>query len=502
MKRNLRGIGGFEPTIEPMSPRRAAAPLLALLALALPAAAQGSRVLEMGPRGTVVAREDPHVPRAPAAERHAPREAPARASAARSRPLRTPRVLRSLLAAGAIDQPTHDRALGAFRRARELGRRLSGARATALRGVVADLEGMAARGAVRADRLPALVETLERNAQWWSSGPLLAAGARVSFTGSGLVWQHYPGHGIQIQWLGTWGKANGLWGEKDRDAEFAALVSESVALAGSRAGGIGFEYLFPFGGGNPPWVSGLAQGTALTALVRAGLRLKDPTWFDAARRAIGIFRVAPPEGVAQRTAAGTHYLQYSYNPRLHILNGFIQSLNGLFDYAKILDDPEGRELFAAGRAQAAVELPRYDTGGWSKYSEYTDSSLHYHEVLRGFLGGLCTRLQRAKQDDQPFCRYAAKFLLDLQRDPEVRFTSQRSPRARRAARARFTIDKPATVTLTITRGSFTHRATAAVASGPHSFGWRPPRAGTYALRIDARDLNGNTSTTTGAVAVR
>jgi hypothetical protein len=360
---------------------------------------------------------------------------------------------------------------------------------------------MAARGAVRADRLPALVETLERNARWWSTGPLLAAGARVSFSGSGLVWQHYPGHGIQIQWLGTWGRANGLWGEEDRDAEFGALVSEAVSLAGERAGGIGFEYLFPFGGGNPPWVSGLAQGTALTALVRAGLRLKDRTWFDAARRAVGVFRVAPPEGVAQRTAAGTHYLQYSYDPRLHILNGFIQSLNGLFDYAKILDDPEGRDLFAAGRAQAAVELPRYDTGGWSKYSEYTDSSLHYHEVLRGFLGGLCTRLQRAKQEDQPFCRYAAKFLLDLEREPEVRFTDQRSPRARRATRVRFTIDKPATVTVTISGGSFTHRATASVASGARSFGWRPPRPGTYALRVDARDLNGNTSTTSGTVTV-
>lgn len=451
--------------------------------------------------GVVNARQDPYVDHAPPRERRAAPATAASADRAAARP-RTPRVLRALLTTGQIDQATHDRALAAFRRARGLSRSLSGARRGAMRGVVADLEGMAARGAVRADRLPALVETLERNSAWWSTGPLLAAGARVGFAGSGLVWQHYPGHGIQIQWLATWGKANGLWGAKTRDAEFEALVGEAVSLAGDRAGGIGFEYLFPFDGGNPPWVSGLAQGTALTALVRAGLRLRDRTWYDAARQAIGIFRVAPPEGVAQKTAAGTHYLQYSFAPRLHILNGFIQSLNGLFDYAKVLDDEEGRALFAAGRAEAAVELPKYDTGGWSWYSEYTQSSLHYQDVLRGFVAALCTRLQRAKQPDEPFCNYAAQFTLDLVRDPVLTFSSDQGiPRAGRRARVRFTIDKPGTVTLVIRRGGFTHRAVVPVRAGRHALGWRPPRAGDYAISLSATDLAGNQSTATTTVTV-
>lgn len=470
--------------------------------LAAPVSAPASRVMIMDARGAVHARQDRLVAPAPPNERRAARPAPAAAPRATSE-ARTPKVLQALLATNQIDQPTHDRALAAFRRATDLARRLSGARAAAMRGVVRDLEGMAARGAVRADRLPALVETLERNSSWWSTGPLLSAGARVGFAGSGLVWQHYPGHGIQIQWLGTWGKANGLFGTKGKDTEFANLVAESVALAANRAGGIGWEYLFPFGGGNPPWVSGLAQGTALTALVRAGLRLKDPTWYDAARQAVGIFRVAPPEGVAQKTAAGTHYLQYSYAPRLHILNGFIQALNGLFDYAKVLDDAEGRALFAAGRAQAAVELPKYDTGGWSMYSEYTESSLHYHDVLRGFLARLCTRLQRSKLNDDPFCHYAAEFTLDLSRDPVVTFDApQGTLRAKRPARVRFTIDKPATVTMTIRRGTFTHRAVVGVRSGPHSFGWTPPTSGSYAISISATDYAGNSISVSSAATVR
>lgn len=486
-----------------MSSRTAAGLLVAALTLLIAASAQASRVLVMDRHGAVHARQDRFVPPPPPEDLVAhPGARPAAAPRATAE-ARTPEVLQALLATGQIDQATYDRALGDFKRASELARKLTGARRVALSGVVADLEGMATRGAVDASRLPALMATLEANIRWWSTGPLLSSGARVTLSGSGLVWQHYPGHGIQIQWLGTWGKANGLWADKQHDTQFGDLVSEAVSLAGNRAGGIGFEYLFPFDGGNPPWVSGLAQGTALTALVRAGARFKDPEYYAAARSAIGIFRVAPPEGVAQATAAGTHYLQYSFAPRLHILNGFIQSLNGLFDYAKILDDQEGRALFAAGSAEAAVELPSYDTGGWSLYSEYRDSNLAYHDLLRGFLGGLCTRLQRAKQPDEPFCQYASRFTLDLTNPPVITFDkSQGTLRAKKPARVRFSIDKPGTVTLVITRGSFTHRAVVPVASGPHSFGWKPPAAGSYRIAISATDLAGNMSTVDSGATVR
>lgn len=493
----------FERTIELMSSRTATGLLVAALTLLFAASAQASRVLVMDRHGAVHPRQDRFVPPPQPEDLVARPSASAAAAPRATAEPRTPEVLQALLATGQIDQATHDRALGDFKRASELARKLAGARRVALSGVVADLEGMAARGAVDASRLPALMATLEANIRWWTTGPLLSSGARVTLSGSGLVWQHYPGHGIQIQWLGTWGKANGLWSSRKHDTEFADLVSESVSLAGNRAGGIGFEYLFPFDGGNPPWVSGLAQGTALTALVRAGARFKDREYYDAARSAIAIFRLAPPEGVAQATAAGMHYLQYSFAPRLHILNGFIQSLNGLFDYAKILDDEEGRALFAAGSAQAAVELPNYDTGGWSLYSEYRDSNLSYHDLLRGFLGSLCTRLTRSGTDGEPFCKYASRFTIDLTTPAVITFDrSQGTLRAKRAARVRFSIDKPGTVTMVITRGSFTHRAVVPVASGAHSFGWTPPSAGGYTIRISARDLAGNPSTVSSAATVR
>ena len=63
----------------------------------------------------------------------------------------------------------------------------------------------------------------------------------MSFAGSQLVWQYYPGQGIQIQWLGTFGKANGLFQQDGRDDELRALLDEALGLAAARAGGIAWE---------------------------------------------------------------------------------------------------------------------------------------------------------------------------------------------------------------------------------------------------------------------
>ena len=163
--------------------------------------------------------------------------------------------------------------------------------------------------------------TVQRNRQWWASRPLLAPGARVGFAGSELVWQHYAGQGIQLQWLGTFGRANALFtGGRRYDGRLRALIGEVLPLAAGRAGGRAWEYLFRFGAGRPPWVSGLAQGTAVQALSRAAIRLGDPALLGAARAALGLFRAAPPQGVRVATPAGAHYLIYSFAPRLRVLN--------------------------------------------------------------------------------------------------------------------------------------------------------------------------------------
>ena len=272
-----------------------------------------------------------------------------------------------MLTAGEIDRATHDADRAIYVNALALRGRLEGARRVALGAVLRNLEHVAAAGGLTPTRLPALFQTVARNRQWWSNGPLLRNGARVSFEGSRLVWQHYAGEGLQIQWLGTFGKANGLW-QGGYDASLRALLDEALPLAAQRAGGIAWEYLFRFDGGAPPWVSGLAQGTAVQALARAAVRLAEPRYSEAARAALGIFREPPPSGVRIATPAGAHYLIYSFAPNLRVLNAFTQALNGLHDFAALAGDADGHALFAAGEAQLRGELARYDTGAWTRYS--------------------------------------------------------------------------------------------------------------------------------------
>ena len=92
---------------------------------------------------------------------------------------------------------------------------------------------------------------------------------RVSFAPSKIVWEYYPGQGIEIQWLATFGEANGYYLSGHENANLRQLLSEVIPLASQRAGGIAWEYLFRFDGGLPPWTSGLSQGTALQVLARA-----------------------------------------------------------------------------------------------------------------------------------------------------------------------------------------------------------------------------------------
>jgi hypothetical protein len=303
-------------------------------------------------------------------------------------------ALRALQRGGQISSTEYTRYAGAYSAAtRSLGR-LSGTRRAELGAVIANVQSMAAAGSFIPSRLPVIFLTLERNRQWWTTEPLLGSGVRVSIPGSKIVWEHYAGQGIEIQWLGTFGEANGYFLSGHENSNLRQLLGEVLPLATKRAGGIAWEYMFPFDGGSPPWTSGLSQGTALQVLARAWSRFKEPALLTAAQQAVGIFQTPPPSGVQVKTPAGAEYAEYTYAPSDRILNGFIQAVIGLYDYSQITKDPLGVKLFEAGDAEARVETPRYDTGAWSRYDQYSESDLNYHELLTEFLQHLCERTRK------------------------------------------------------------------------------------------------------------
>jgi D-glucuronyl C5-epimerase C-terminus len=303
-------------------------------------------------------------------------------------------ALSALKSSGAITEAAYRQYTAAYAAANSSLKKLSGTRRAELAAVIANTQGMAAAGAFIPTRLPVIFLTLEKNRQWWTTQPLVSSRVRVSFPPSLIVWEYYAGQGIQIQWLGTFGKANGYYLSGHENTNLKQLLSEVLPLASSRAGGIAWEYMFHFDGGAPPWTSGLSQGTALQVMARSWSRFKEQTYLTAAQQALGIYETAPPQGVRVKTAAGAEYAEYTYAPSDHILNGFIQADVGLYDYTSITHDPLGLKLFEEGDAEARAETPHYDTGAWSMYDQYGESDLNYHELLTEFLQHLCERTHK------------------------------------------------------------------------------------------------------------
>jgi hypothetical protein len=411
--------------------------------------------------------------------------------------------LRRLYASGAVAQADYAADRATYSDARARVKKLSGARRLELAGVLRDLDDMAARGQFTASRLPALFLTLRHNVDYWTSRPLIANGTRVSFPDDGgLVWQLYAGHGLQIQWLGTFGSLNALAKSKRNDAKTDALLSEAVSLASARAGGLAWEYLFPFDGQRPPWVSSLAQGTGLQAMSRAAVRLgRQSTVFPILHQGLTIFETAPPQGVRVPADGGAHYLQYSGLPDARILNGFVQSLVGLYDYAQFTGDTDGTALFQAGDVAARVEVPTYDTGAWSLYergSASYESDLNYHELLRDFLVQLCQRTEAVE-----YCGAAQRFTAYLSIPPAIQVLPA-TLKPKRTGKLRFTLSKISRVSVTVARGTkpVSTLDAGTLGHGTKSLRWRVPKqTGAYTVTVQATDLAGNPGSATGTVTV-
>jgi hypothetical protein len=478
---------------------------------------------------------------------------------------RGPSVTAALAAqqrSGAISEAAYRQYYSAYLAAKQSLGRLTGTRSSELGAVLANVQAIAAAGELNASRLPAVFLTLERNRQWWTTEPLLSSGVRVSFPSSKLIWQHYPGQGIEIQWLATFGEANGYYLSGHENANLRQVLSEVIPLASKRAGGIAWEYLFPFDGGQPPWTSGLSQGTAVQALSRAWSRFKEPADLTAAQQALGIFETAPPQGVRVNTPAGALYAEYTYAPSDRILNGFIQALVGLYDYASITRDPLGLQLFEVGDAEARLEVPHYDTGGWSLYDQFGESNLNYHELLSEFLQHLCERTRKGPPytpnapappptptattpttpstptpappagsptttttggasaasvragraaasapatpiaADQVYCTTAQRFTAYLHTPPAIALLTSTLRGGTRAG-VQMSLSKISTVRLSVREGSsVVWSNSATVEHGKPKLLWVTPAAGgSFSVTLTATDLAGNFATTNGTIIV-
>jgi hypothetical protein len=493
--------------------RRLFGPLVAvactvvLLGGASAAGAAPRTVLVLGHGGHAVVRQNPFLPPASLTPAPAPAKRPARAA----RPARVNADTRSaasqitigttltkLYRQGKIDATEYHSDRASLEAAIRTAGRLRGTRAVELYSVLTNMHDMAVAGELTASRLPVLFLTLNNNRQWWSTGPLLGYGQRVQFAGSELVWEYYPGQGIELQQLASFSEADAYYTAGPADyPKLEAILSQLIPLAVQRAGGLAWEYYFRFDGGRPPWVSAMAQGTALEALTRAYEATGNATYLNTAAQALPLFSAPPPSGVRVGTRLGARYLQYSFAPRTSIINAFLQSLIGLYDYGHVSGNTTAEALLNAGNAEALAEVPHFNTGAWSLYQPGEEDPLGYHELVTGFLQELCTRTQAPV-----YCTTAQDFQKDLTTPPALNLTTHHS-RVGVITDVHFWLSKESHVGIVeVLNGTTIFETSAELGHGNNAFGIPTPRrSGTYTVRLTATDLAGNFNRIVGTIDV-
>ena len=501
----------------------------AVLTLAAPASA--SEVFHVhGNR--VVAENDPALPGDSAELPFAPSTSctrPARPPVGRTAALASTvaAVLRSDYAKHALTAQEYSSYRGIYNRARSTAARLSGIRRTNLYSVIYTLDRIARSGSLTVSRMHALFFQLDHNTQFWPSTQLprippptpspcryfakksgFVTPVRYVFDDSPLIFEYYPGNGLQLQALANWGKVNALGGaclgvygpnvpcEPDK---LKTYLDAMVAIGSNRGGFTTWEYWFPFGGGSPPWTSGLSQGTAITALVRGYQVLKDPTYLAVARSAVKAFTTSAPVGVRTRAFGGDWYAEYSFAPSTFILNGFLQALNGIWDLYSVTKSSSVRAIFTRGSRAAKRALPHYDTGAWSLYTlNGQEDDLNYHRLVRDFLKGLCDRTQ-----DRVYCTYSTRFTNYMHEHEKLRYVGPRSARARRAVPLTFRLSKISCVTVTVKRGASTVFSSRVLQPyGTRSFTFVPRSAGTYTVEFTAYDYLNHLTVEKGTLTVK
>jgi D-glucuronyl C5-epimerase C-terminus len=307
--------------------------------------------------------------------------------------------------------------------------RISGNNRTQLKAAIKIIRGIAHRDSLTPPRMPFVFLVLKRNAEWWTAHRQPTAGsqgepgakgrtctaptrrsarahaarsanptahsARISFAGSGIVFEYYPGMGLQLQVNGTFGNANALLHTDNPRKHHLALeiLDEMRPLIAPRGGAPTWEYEFPFGGGTPPWASGLSQATAIEAYTTAATTHDRPKDLQLALQLSALFSRSAPVGVRVPLGQdGNWYALYSFAPGQQVLNADLDAVVALYDLQKASHDPSVAALESAGLRALTRRIKSFDTGTWSRYSAHGPlADLNYHVLNRDEAKALCQR---------------------------------------------------------------------------------------------------------------
>jgi hypothetical protein len=290
----------------------------------------------------------------------------------------------------------------------------------------------------------------------------------------GVVYRYFGGHCFRFHPLANFGVLNAR--ATSGDVEGTQVLADALVARGvyQRGGGIGWEYDFPFSGGQAPWLSGMAQAVAAQAFSRAATTVPEnaTTYMNEATAA---FRVIPKRLMTSVTA-GPWIRLYGFSS-LTVLNAQLQATISLESYAAASGDAQAQSLATRMQNAAAASLGRFDTGYWSYYALPREPSPpdYHHYVVQ-----LLTKLKTA---DPRFADAATRFATYEKEPPAFQLANGG------VGQVRFWLSKPATV-VAVTAAGPPKRLP--LLGGWHTFTWQPKRAGVYPVHITATDWNGHT----------
>jgi hypothetical protein len=358
--------------------------------------------------------------------------------------------------------------------------RLGGSRHYNLQGVLSDVAARVPQYA--GPRALTLFSMLDWNTRWFGAqGPPAPQADTVA--PDQVVYRYFPGHGLQFHPLGNFAMLNSLLAGGKLD-EARTLAESLRARAVGSGSALIWEYEWSFGGGRPPWTSGMAQAVAAQALARAGEKLGDPTLDQLARRAYA----AIPGRLVMQLSVGPWVKLYSFD-RQAVFNAQLQTTVSLRDYADLAGDASAGALSDSMRAAVQKALPQADTGYWTRYTLGGEEEPRgYHDFVTTILGRLY-----AQTKDTFWSDLAAKFKAYTIQPPSFQLGPPPAPAAAAGSpKATFTfsfwLSKRSAVVLSA--GGAERRLT--MAYGWHRLTWWLPRAkpGVFPVGVQASPIAG------------
>lgn len=142
------------------------------------------------------------------------------------------------------------------------------------------------------------------------------------------------------------------------------------------------NFVLPYYDFKTPWVHGMAQGLSVSVLLRAYQLTNDKKYLETAEKANKTFEVDIKDGgVKFVDDEGNIWLEeYAITPPPHILNGFIFTIFGIYDFYRVTKNKNMLVLWKKEIKTLEKNLEKYDIGYWSLYNLTQDqpAAKSYH----------------------------------------------------------------------------------------------------------------------------